>query len=85
MKVVIVAPHPDDEVLGVGGTIHRLGKESVSTSSSGSVPSGAFHPPPNPPTILNLVDQVAHLSVERESLVKTLRLCLVSAGRVLAS
>lgn len=27
MKVLIVTPHPDDEVLGVGGTMHRLSAE----------------------------------------------------------
>jgi N-acetylglucosamine malate deacetylase 1 len=24
MKILVIAPHPDDEVLGVGGTMHRL-------------------------------------------------------------
>ncbi len=24
MNVLVIAPHPDDEVLGLGGTLHRL-------------------------------------------------------------
>lgn len=27
MKLLVIAPHPDDEVLGVGGTMHRLAGE----------------------------------------------------------
>jgi hypothetical protein len=27
MKVLVIAPHPDDEVLGAGGTIARLAIE----------------------------------------------------------
>lgn len=27
MKVLVISPHPDDEVLGVGGTMHRLAGE----------------------------------------------------------
>jgi LmbE family N-acetylglucosaminyl deacetylase len=26
MKILVISPHPDDEVLGVGGTIHRLAR-----------------------------------------------------------
>lgn len=29
MKALVIAPHPDDEVLGVGGTIARLAAEGV--------------------------------------------------------
>ena len=31
-KAVIIAPHPDDEILGVGGTIKRLVAEKVNVS-----------------------------------------------------
>ena len=27
MKILVVSPHPDDEVLGVGGTMHRLARQ----------------------------------------------------------
>lgn len=27
MKALVISPHPDDEVLGVGGTMHRLASE----------------------------------------------------------
>ena len=27
MKVLVISPHPDDEVLGLGGTMHRLAAE----------------------------------------------------------
>ena len=29
MKILVIAPHPDDEILGVGGTMHRLATEDM--------------------------------------------------------
>ena len=31
-KVLVIAPHPDDEVLGVGGTISRFSENGVEVS-----------------------------------------------------
>ncbi len=41
-KVLVIAPHPDDETLGVGGTIRRF----VDTGYSVSVLTAAAHMPP---------------------------------------
>ena len=32
MKILVIAPHPDDEVLGVGGTILRKVAEGCSVA-----------------------------------------------------
>ena len=42
-KVLVIAPHPDDETLGVGGTIKRLTSNGVKVS----VLVVAGHTPPN--------------------------------------
>ena len=42
-KVLVIAPHPDDETLGVGGTIKRLSSNGVKVS----VLVVAGHTPPN--------------------------------------
>ena len=40
-KIVVISPHPDDETLGVGGTIKRfseMGKEIYIITISGHMP-----------------------------------------------
>ena len=32
MKITVIAPHPDDEVLGVGATIARFAEEGIEVS-----------------------------------------------------
>jgi len=29
MNILVIAPHPDDEVLGMGGTIKKLSKKLI--------------------------------------------------------
>ncbi|MDC0092736.1 PIG-L family deacetylase [Alphaproteobacteria bacterium] len=56
-KIVIIAPHPDDEVLGVGGTISRFAKNGVEVSIL--VVSG--HLPP-------IYDEKSFLITQKEAL-----------------
>ena len=40
-NIVVISPHPDDETLGVGGTIKKFSKQGVDVSVL--VISGIFH------------------------------------------
>ena len=35
MNILVISPHPDDEVLGMGGTIKKLSKKNKRNNPSG--------------------------------------------------
>ena len=61
MKITVIAPHPDDEVLGAGGTIARFSDEGIEVSVL--IVSGHL-PPLYPPEIFEITRRESEKSLK---------------------
>ncbi|MGH3875335.1 MAG: PIG-L deacetylase family protein [Pseudonocardiaceae bacterium] len=67
-RAVVVAPHPDDEVLGVGGTLallHAAGVQVIVVAASDGEASHPHSPTTSPTRLAGLRRAEQHLALER--------------------
>jgi N-acetylglucosamine malate deacetylase 1 len=75
--VLVIAPHPDDEVLGVGGTIARFAAEGAEVYV---VVATKGYPPQFPENLYQEVRQEALVAHQHLGVTKTIFLSLPAAG-----